>query len=113
MALGILPLLSTLNIVSIAFDSWVGKVAIIFAYLAAFAGIYLIIDSFHEIGSMAPFIGWVTLIAGLLVFAFGLLTLLVSWNVFAWSWWPDIPPIFYYAVFILEGILLFIAGFLD
>lgn len=114
MVAGILPILSMLNVLDAPFDSWFGKTAFVFAFLVAFGGLYLIVDSFHEIGSLTPMIGWITLVVGFLVLAFGVIQVLVNpFGVLAWSWWPEIPEVFYYALFILEGILLFIAGFLD
>lgn len=112
MALGILPLLSKLGIIGMAFDTWLGKIAVVFAYIVAGAGLYLIIDSFHEIGSMAPTIGWITLITGLLVLALGIIQALHSFGTISWQI-PTLPDAVYYAIFIFEGILLFIAGFLD
>ena len=113
MILGVLPILSLLGVIGVPFDNWLGSVAFLFGFVAAFAGLYLIIDSFHEIAFM-PAIGWTTLLIGFGVLAFGTLQVLVSpLGVLAWDWWPSIPDVFFYAIFILEGILLFIAGFLD
>lgn len=112
MALGILPLLSQLGIIGLAFDTWIGKIASIFAYIIAAGGLYLIIDSFHEIGSMAPTLGWITLIVGVIVLAFGIIQALHSFGTISWQI-PTLPEVVYYAIFIFEGILLFIAGFLD
>jgi hypothetical protein len=114
MAAGVLPILSRLGVIGSPLYDWLSGLAAFFAYLIAFAGLYLIIDSFHEIGSLAPIIGWITLGVGFLVLGFGVLQLLVTqFGVLAWDWWPEVPAVFYYAIFILEGILLFIAGFLD
>lgn len=111
---GVLPILSLLGVVDIDFGSVVGKAAFLFGFIVAFGGLYLIIDSFHEIGSLAPIIGWVTLLVGFLVLGFGVIQVLVNpIGALAWEWWPEVPAVFYYSIFILEGILLFIAGFLD
>lgn len=115
LVLGVLPILSLLGVIGVPFDNWLGSVAFLFGFVAAFAGLYLIIDSFHEIAFM-PGIGWTTLIVGFGVLAFGTIQVLVTsphFGVLNWEWWPDVPDVFFYALFILEGILLFIAGFLD
>ena len=113
LVVGTLPILSMLNVIPFPVDSWLANVTFLFGFIVAFAGLYLIIDSFHEIAFM-PAIGWTTLIVGFGVLTFGVLQLLVSvFSVLNWTWWPSIPDVFYYALFILEGILLFIAGFLD
>ncbi len=114
LAVGILPILNQLGIIGIPIAEWLAQVSVIFAFLVAFGGFYLIIDSFHEIGSLAPTIGWISLFFGFLVMVLGILTVLHSpFSVLSWSWWPTIPEYVFYAIFILEGILLFIAGFLD
>ena len=114
MVVGVLPVLSMLGAVSFAFDSFIGKAAFLFGFIVAFGGLYLILDSFHEIGSLAPIIGWVTLAVGFVVLGFGVVQVLVDpIGVLSWEWWPEVPAVFYYSIFILEGILLFIAGFLD
>lgn len=114
MVVGVLPVLSMLGAIAFDFGSVIGQGAFLFGFVVAFAGLYLIIDSFHEIGSLAPIIGWVTLGVGFLVLGFGVIQVLIDpIGVLAWSWWPEVPEVFYYSLFILEGILLFIAGFLD
>jgi len=110
--LGLLPLLSKLGIIPLSFDTWVGKLVSVFAYIIAFAGIYLIIDSFHEIAGVGHGLGWFTLVFGFVVLALGIIQILFKFGVLPFKL-PTFPEEFYYALFMFQGILLFIAGFLD
>ena len=113
LVLGLLPLLNTLGVsTGVDFHKILGGALAVFSYLVAFGGLYLIWDSFHEIGSLSPAIGWLSLVVGFIVFALGLLQALSSLKVIALAL-PAFPALVYYIIFVIEGILLFIAGFLD
>lgn len=86
----------------------------IFAYLIAAIGFYLIINSFIEITNSNP-IGWLSfLLAGLIVVT-GVLKVLGQRGIvsgfLALPFLEGISPLFYYMVFVIEGLFLMIAAF--
>ena len=81
----------------------------VLAYLVAFGGLYLIIDSFFEY-TFHTGVFLASFLVGLLVFGFGLVMILSRIGVISWSL-PDFPIVVYHALFMLEGLFLMLASF--
>lgn len=108
--LGLLPLIGKGAWLGPLITTWWGTVA---AYIVAFGGLYIIVDSFFEF-TFHSGIGVTTLLIGLLVFAMGLVTILHSMGVLAFKI-PFMTPeskIVYYILFMLEGLFLMLACFM-
>ncbi|MFH1850309.1 MAG: hypothetical protein ABH879_09110 [archaeon] len=109
-ASGVLPLLNSFNIGPPIFALSFMPVQI-FAYIAAGAGFYLMINSVIEI-SNSNAVGWISFLIALLILAAGALQVLNRFGIgmdwFALSW---LSHTIYYVLFILEGTFLMIACF--
>lgn len=105
--LGLFPLIGK--------ESWIPFSETIFgvvaAYLVAFGGLYIIVDSFFEF-TFHSGVGITTLIVGLLVCALGVLTVLDSMGMVAIGLSTWLKPLIYQVLFILEGLFLMIAAFI-
>lgn len=71
-------------------------------YILAGVGLWLIIDGFMEWDDWPT---WPTLIVGLLILAIGVINILANFGVIGFSI-TFIPPIIYYVLFVVEGILM-------
>ncbi len=93
-------------------QDWLGPLAglsgTILAYILAFGGLYVIIDSFFEF-SFHSGMGIATLIVGLVVFGLGIVNVLSAHGALAFS--VPIADLLYHILFVIEGILLMIATF--
>lgn len=105
--LGLFPLIGKAN--------WLGPInslpGSILAYIVAFGGLYIIIDSFFEF-TFHSGIGIATLLVGLLVLGLGMVVILHNFGVIGFS----IPfmaesGIVYNILFILEGLFLMMGTF--
>jgi len=102
--LGLFPLIGkSLGPVS----SIIGGIA---AYIVAFAGLYIIVDSFFEF-SFHSGVGLGTLIIGLLVFSFGIVVVLSLHGIISFKV-PEISMFIYNVLFILEGLFLMLGSFI-
>lgn len=105
--LGLFPLIGKSNWIPLH-DTIFGVVA---AYIVAFAGLYIIVDSFFEF-TFHSGIGITTLLIGLVVCALGVIVVLDNMGVVAWGVSGWLSPIIYQVLFILEGLFLMIACFI-
>jgi len=80
----------------------------VLAYVLAFGGLYVIIDSFFEF-SFHSGLGITTLIIGLIVFGLGLVNLLNGFGVLSFS--VPIVDFIYHILFVIEGVMMMIACF--
>ena len=108
LAVGGIPLLAELGIItwSIAFlATTIGKIG---SYLLAGGALFLIIDSFIE--DITEPKGVITLIVGLLLLTIGILSIIgIATPIFS----KILVPMVYYILFTIEGIMLFIGAFLS
>jgi hypothetical protein len=102
--LGVIPLLNFFKITSFG-SGIVGFYSVLLSWILAIVGIYLIVDSFME----EYFWKWVTGIIGFVIMTIGVLKSLSMIGIQLVSL-SFIPPVGYYALLTIEGILLFIAG---
>jgi len=113
-AMGALPLLHKYMKVGPAFFELSFLPATIFAYVIAAIGFYLIINSFIEITNSNP-IGWFSFLLAGIIIVTGALKALgqlgVVGGAFALPFLDAISPIFYQAVFVIEGLFLMVAAF--
>lgn len=113
-SMGALPLLHKYMGVGPAFFELKFLPAAIFAYIMAGIGFYLIINSFIEITNSNP-IGWFSFLLAGLIIVTGVLYILGSNNIvtgiFALKFLNTIEPVFYHAIFVVEGFFLMIAAF--
>lgn len=110
-AAGILPLLH--NFIKTV-PSWFALEFLpvsIFAYVAAAAGFYLMVNSVIEITNSNA-IGWFSFLIAMLFLAVGLLKTLYGFDIGpGWFEMGFITPIIYYIIFTVEGLFLMIACF--
>ncbi len=108
LAVGGIPLLAELGIItwSIAFlATTIGKIG---SYLLAGGALFLIIDSFIE--DITEPKGVITMIVGLLLLTIGILSIIgIATPIFS----KILVPMVYYILFTIEGIMLFIGAFLS
>jgi len=113
-SMGALPLLHKYVGIGPAFFELSFLPAAIFAYIMAGIGFYLIINSFIEITNSNP-IGWFSFLLAGVILVTGVLYILGQVNiisgVFALKFLDTIAPLFYHAVFVIEGFFLMIAAF--
>lgn len=109
-ALGVLPILSRLGIG----PGWFALdflPVVLFSYIVAAAGFYLMINSVIEITNSNT-VGWWSFIIAAVVLAIGLLPLLSGFGIGpAWFAFPWISPLIYQIIFVIEGLFLIIAMF--
>ena len=110
-ALGALPLLSLAGIGPDWFAIEFLPVQL-FAYVLAGAGFYLAINSIIEITNSNS-IGWLSFLVAAIVLIVGMMQLLFRFNIAVPDWFAldFISPVFYYILFLLEGLLLMMAMF--
>ncbi len=107
--LGLFPLIGK--------DAWLFNLTksvpgVVLAYIVAFGGLYIIVDSFFEF-TFHSGVGMGTLIVGLVVLALGLVAVLSSMKVIAFSLgFMAAFGIVYEILFMLEGLFLMIACFI-
>ncbi len=107
-ATGLLPVLALFGVdLPEAAGLITGVVSGIVIYIAAGAGLYLILNAFMESLHEGP--GKASLIVGLIILAVGLIPLLYQFGVIGFS--IPVPFIVYQILFLIEGILLIIAAF--
>jgi len=108
LAVGGIPLLAELGIItwSIAFlATTIGKIG---SYLLAGGALFLIIDSFIE--DITEPKGIITMIVGLLLLTTGILSIIgIATPILS----KILVPMVYYILFTIEGIMLFIGAFLS
>lgn len=104
--LGLLPLIGKAALLG-PMNSLPGT---ILAYILAFGGLFVIVDSFFEF-SFHSGVGIATLIIGLLVFALGLLMVLGNHGVLSFKI-GFLTTLIYNILFILEGLFLMIGCFI-
>lgn len=106
-ALGVVPILNKMNVISFTLPLPVN----IFAFIVAGAGFYLMVDSFIEITNSNT-IGWFSFLLAILFLAVGVMQTLHGFDIgpafFALSFISDFV---YYIIFIVEGLFLMIACF--
>lgn len=95
-------------------DAWLLNVTttipgIVFAYVVALGGIYVIFDSFFEY-TFHSSIFIASFLVGLVVFGVGLTTVLKSMGVIAFGF-DNIPLIIYQILFMIEGLFLMLGCF--
>jgi hypothetical protein len=108
-ALGLIPLLNVWNIISWNIPAFLlGFIFSIVNYLIAAIGFWLLIDGFLEDHSLRT----LTLIAGILFIAFGLINVLSAFGIisFAIPFLDSYGLYIYKVIFLIEGILLMIAS---
>ncbi len=99
--LGFLSLFRKMNILPVS----------VFAYIAAVAGFYLMVESVIEITN-SNIIGWWSFIIACIVLVIGVPPMLNSFGVGpAWFAFPWLSQTIYHIVFMIEGVLLMIACF--
>jgi hypothetical protein len=105
MALGIIPLLNSFDV--IGFGGFLsGILPKIATYLLAAGGIYLLIDSFMEDDHWRV----ISIIVALSIIAIGIIQILASFNIIGFSI-PFITDTVYYVLFVIEGFFLVMASF--
>lgn len=98
-------------------DAWLFNLshhasAVILAYIVAFGGLYIIVDSFFEF-TFHSGVGIFTLLIGLIIFSMGLIVVLHSMAVIPFSIpFLDKANIIYQILFVLEGLFLMVAAFI-
>ncbi|MCF7861237.1 hypothetical protein K9M79_03240 [Candidatus Woesearchaeota archaeon] len=107
LALGIIPLLNQLKVISFGLPaSMIGLVISIAHWLVALGGLYLLYDSFldwHEdLGRIAFFVA-------LFMIGIGIVPILNQFNVIGFSI-PFLSNMVYYILFIIEGLFLMVVG---
>ena len=106
LALGGLPLLN--QFAGISFGAFlVGYQAILFSWVLAIVGLYVVIDAFMEGGEVLT---WITAIIGFLILTVGALNALASVGITLLTL-AFIPTVVYWVLLVVEAILLIIAGF--
>ncbi len=107
--LGLFPLIGK--------DAWIFNLTksapgIVFAYIVAFGGLYIIVDSFFEF-TFHSGVGVGTLLIGFIVLGLGLVAVLSSMKVITFSLsFMAAFGIVYEILFMLEGLFLMIACFI-
>lgn len=103
--LGLLPLIGQASLIP-----FYGSASItVLAFIVAFGGLYIIIDSFFEM-MFHTMTGIVTMVVGFIVAAIGTVVVLSDLGVLAFNI-PFLHAIIFYVLFILEGLFLMIATF--
>ena len=103
-ALGSLPLLNQFGILGLNISLPIS----VLTYILAGAGLFVLIDGFME-GFMETS-GKITMLVGFLILIGGLLMVLGSFGVLPFTV-PAVGIMVYNVLFIIEGILLLVAGF--
>jgi hypothetical protein len=106
-ALGIIPLLNHFGVIGWNFPA--GIIGVLFSimfYIAAAAGLWLIIDGFMEDDT----IRMVTVLLGIVIMIAALIPLLNSFKVIPFGL-PFLTPTIVQGVFVVEGLFLLIAAF--
>ena len=108
-ALGIIPLLQQYKIISFGLPTFLnGLLGSVIMYVLAATGLYLIVQGFME--GFDSTIGKVTVVAGLVILVLGVIPLLSSFGVIAFSI-PFLTLTIFRVIFVIEGILLVIGAF--
>jgi len=109
-AMGVLPLFNNFGVG----PSWFAMEFLplsIFAYIAAGAGFYLMVNSVIEITNSNA-IGWFSFLIAILFLAVGVLQTLSNFGIGpSWFELSFISPIIYRVIFSIEGFFLMIAAF--
>jgi len=103
--LGLFPLIDKTEWLG-PLNSVVGQILI---YILAFGGLYIIVDSFFEF-TFHSGLGITTLLIGLVIFGLGLIVILHSMGVIAFTI-TFLSNIVYYILFMLEGLFLMLGCF--
>lgn len=106
LALGIIPFLNTLKVISFNIPGFLQNAIGAFGiYILAAVGIYLLIDAFMEDDTIRA----ITLVVGGIIVVAGILSALFAFGVIGFQI-PFLTYTVYNVIFVLEGILLIIAG---
>ena len=105
-AFGLLPLIGK--------SSYLGPLAsslsgVVLSYILAFGGLFIIFDSFFEFTFHAH-VALTVMLSGLVVFAIGLIVVLHSMKVLAFT--IPVSPLLFNILFIIEGLLLMVSAFI-
>ncbi|RME32230.1 hypothetical protein D6789_00215 [Candidatus Woesearchaeota archaeon] len=104
-ALGLLPLIGKSDLIPF-YDT---VPIIVLAFIVAFGGLYIIVDSIFEMIFHTQ-TGIITMIVGLVVAAVGTVVVLSEHGILAFKI-PFLHAVIFYVLFILEGLFLMIAMF--
>jgi hypothetical protein len=108
-AFGIIPLLQQYKVISFGLPAFLnGFLGSVIMYVLAATGLYLIVQGFME--GFDSTIGKVTVVAGLVILAVGLIPLLNTFHVITFSI-PFLTMTIFRVIFVIEGILLVIGSF--
>ncbi len=104
--LGLLPLMGKGNLIPF-YDS---APILVLAFIVAFGGLYIIVDSFFEM-TFHTMTGIVTMLVGFLVAVIGVIVVLTEHGILGFTI-PFLHAVIFYVLFILEGLFLMIAMFI-
>jgi hypothetical protein len=103
--LGLLPLLGQYGVIGFTLPAFLtGIVGVVFAWILAVGGLWLVIDGFMEDDSIQV----VTIIVGIVIFALGLIPILKAFAVIGFGF--DLSPIIYNIFFVIDGLFMVIAS---